>query len=305
VKRREKGFTLVELLTTVGIVTILIALLIPAINMVHKMAKEAEQKAQFNTIGLALEAFKIDYGAYPESTWLSSIPANIDVSYQGAQRLTEALVGMDLMGFHPESTWLSTGRDENNNLIYLLPGHGFNQLQIEENLKKRRGPYLDNPTSYAFRLIDLFDDTSNIPSLNPYTYVLCDTFKARRINIQGLTGETINARAGSPILYFKADTSSKVMSFTQDSIYDHKDNMMYFQLPPLGDVDKPPASRQTHRLGGNPMMFYNSGNLPYQTYKIIDPKVTTNLWPHRPDSYILISAGWDGLYGTSDDVLNY
>jgi hypothetical protein len=27
--------------------------------------------------------------------------------------------------------------------------------------------------------------------------------------------------------------------------------------------------------------------------------------PYRRDSYILISAGYDGLYGTADDVLNF
>lgn len=27
--------------------------------------------------------------------------------------------------------------------------------------------------------------------------------------------------------------------------------------------------------------------------------------PYRPDSYLLISAGPDGLYGTADDIANY
>ena len=38
---------------------------------------------------------------------------------------------------------------------------------------------------------------------------------------------------------------------------------------------------------------------------ITDPKVAAIPWPYRPDSYILISAGADGLYGTSDDICNF
>jgi hypothetical protein len=40
-------------------------------------------------------------------------------------------------------------------------------------------------------------------------------------------------------------------------------------------------------------------------YGIQDPKITQNVWPYRPDSYILISAGPDGYYGTADDIHNY
>ncbi len=41
---------------------------------------------------------------------------------------------------------------------------------------------------------------------------------------------------------------------------------------------------------------------------ITDPKATGASgrdWPYRADSYILISAGADGLYGTSDDITNF
>ncbi len=38
---------------------------------------------------------------------------------------------------------------------------------------------------------------------------------------------------------------------------------------------------------------------------IRDPKIAARPWPYRPDSYILISAGADGLYGTGDDIRNF
>ena len=39
-----------------------------------------------------------------------------------------------------------------------------------------------------------------------------------------------------------------------------------------------------------------------------DPQKAPNVtggWPHRSDSYILISAGVDGEYGTGDDITNF
>ena len=67
VKRKKSAFTLVELLIVLGIIAILVSLLIPALTMVRKMAKETQQKAQITTIELAIVAFKNDYGDYPPS----------------------------------------------------------------------------------------------------------------------------------------------------------------------------------------------------------------------------------------------
>jgi hypothetical protein len=40
--------------------------------------------------------------------------------------------------------------------------------------------------------------------------------------------------------------------------------------------------------------------------RVADPCVAPfNPWPYRPDSYLLITAGVDGVYGTSDDITNF
>jgi len=96
------GFTIVELLTALAIIAILVGLLIPAMSMVRRIAKETAQKHQLTTIDMALMAFKNDYGDYP--------PSNMDAAnnYCGAQKLAEALLGRDLLGFHPQSNWNAT-----------------------------------------------------------------------------------------------------------------------------------------------------------------------------------------------------
>jgi hypothetical protein len=68
---------------------------------------------------------------------------------------------------------------------------------------------------------------------------------------------------------------------------------------------------QTKNPSYNPDPLYTSysGGLPgtyfySPAYKLADPKISIP-WPYRPDSYILISAGVDGVYGTDDDITNF
>ncbi|GAI17076.1 unnamed protein product, partial [marine sediment metagenome] len=100
------GFTLAEILTVMGIIALLVGLLLPALGWVRRVARETKQKAQLTTIGLALEAFKSpdDYGDYPPSDGYDyQTGTGIELNYCGAQKLAEALLGWDLLGFHPDS----------------------------------------------------------------------------------------------------------------------------------------------------------------------------------------------------------
>jgi len=83
----------------------------------------------------------------------------------------------------------------------------------------------------------------------------------------------------------------------EEQIYNSLDNMALLSLRKLPDLD------DDHKLYEKSEIFYGVG----EEYKIIDPKVSTDTlkWPYRPDSYILISAGADGEYGTSDDICNF
>jgi prepilin-type N-terminal cleavage/methylation domain-containing protein len=291
VKDKKSAFTLVELLAVLGIIAILVSLLIPALTMVRKVAKETQQKAQITTIELAIVAFKNDYGDYPPSLGYDS-GGNPDYYYCGAQTLAEALVGWDLMGFHPKSAWRSNGTaGTGGNDAYLGATTGT-PAEKEANLKARRGPYLELATANVFKLGDLFTDTS---SFNPNTFVICDVFGKKSVTIGSKT-----VKAGAPILYYKANTSSKTIDYLSkppaDLIYNRMDNFYFIRdVKEMEDAGETAAPYLNRILGSQ---FF------YEEY-IKDPKVTATPWPSRPDSYILISAGADGLYGTRDDICNF
>jgi len=278
VRRKRTGFTLVELLAALGIIALLAGLLIPAMSMVRRTAKETKQKAQFTTIGLALTTFKNDYGDYPRSDWL--LPPAPGSDYCGSQKLTEALLGWDLLGFHPKSDFRSNGFNDDRVFIYDANNPVF--------FDQRRGPYLELATVDAFRLGNISirypGMFNNTRPLAPNTFVLCDVFGAKKITLAN--GETV--RAGAPILYYRANTSGKTIR----EIYNVQDNDALVQVKQQADNKEHPLTRP----GGQFQYFYDY---------IRDPKISARPWPYRPDSYILISAGVDGLYGTGDDIRNF
>ena len=283
-KSKRSGFTIVELLTAVVIISILVSLLVPALSVVRNIAKEAKQKAQLTTIDLVLVAFKNDYGDYP--------PSSSDEDYSGAQKLAEALVGWDLMGFHPDSAFRSDGKDDDDKEIYPA-SLNINNPDHVTNLKERKGPYLESSTANAFKLRDLF---GTVTGLEANTYVLCDSFGVRKITLNPSGNKPVNFKAGTPILYYRANTSSKDhmtdVNFKK-RIYNAEDNK---NLTALKSVTPDGTEGNVHPLDAdNYKAFYDH---------ITDPKVAIS-WPYRADSYILISAGADGLYGTEDDITNF
>jgi type II secretory pathway pseudopilin PulG len=293
VKRKRTGFTVVELLAAIGIIALMVSLLIPALNVVRNKAKETKQKAQFMTISLALEAFRNDYGDYPNSDW--SLPTGVPTpssDYCGAQKLAEALVGWDLSGFHPKSSWRADGYDG------LTPNGPWtydpdkvrdnNGDGISDSFDERKGPYLELATTSAFRLGNisalypgLYNNTA---PLAPNTFVLCDVFGATKVTFPN--GKT--AKAGTPILYYRANTSGNTIL----EVYNALDNDAIVNIKQTADGKVHPLADAS----GQYQYFYNY---------IMDPKITARPWPYRPDSYLLISAGADGLYGTGDDVCNF
>lgn len=271
----RRGFSLVEILATIAIITILIALFVPALNKVGEVAGRVRQKAQFSNIEIALEAYNNDYGDYP----ISGIGIPL---YTGTQVLGEAIVGLDGLGFHPDSIFSRNRVDGAGNEIY-YPGIGsLSQDEQDANLQRRTGPYLENDAANAVRLGDIYE-VPPISSAGAETMVLADMF-TKKMN----TG----IKTGMPILYYSANTAKSRHDPTDmaNNIYKYSDNSYW-----LVNVGAPWGSVPHSMTLNN---FY---------IKTRDPRFTVvgAEQPYRSQSFILISAGKDGLYGTADDIYNF
>ena len=103
-RTRAKEFTLVELLTVIGIISLLLALALPALNEARMKARIVGDSASLNSIGVAIESFTSDMGYYPKSSTrdmlLQGGDVNATVTFdQGAHRLVAALLGFETLGF--------------------------------------------------------------------------------------------------------------------------------------------------------------------------------------------------------------
>jgi type II secretory pathway pseudopilin PulG len=296
VKRKYTGMTLIEILIVAGIILVLTGLLIPGTTLVRKIANQTKQRAELGTIGLAITTFKNDYGDYLPSTQAEATCEINSNDYSGAQKLAEALCGWDLLGFNPKSCFRSDGTEPNGADLYsqsfTTPVPSSTDLDTLR-AQNRRGPYLDMTHISVFKLGELFNSLTGDGRTLADTYVLCDVFGVRNAQVGNK-----NVRAGTPILYYKANPASKdhrTSAQYTDRIYNVEDNRYLVALEKLTSSG---AKGGAHRLAGGTSFenFYDF---------ITDERVTAISWPYRPDSYILISAGPDGEYGTKDDICNF
>ncbi len=150
---------------------------------------------------------------------------------------------------------------------------------IYNDANDRKGPYLDRTHVNVLTAGSVYDE--NITAIRKNMYVICDVFDSLKKNVLFKSGISKKVNVGTPILYFKANSATTKI----DEIYSYSHNS---KLIGLGTV----AKRRPH-----PITAEN-----FKTF-ITDPMLTNR--PVRPDSFILISAGNDGLYGTSDDICNF
>jgi general secretion pathway protein G len=78
-RRRQHGFTLVEMLLVLVILATLAAIVIPKFAGRSQQAKVTAAQSQISSLELALDAFEVDNGYYPKSGALNDLiqaPAN-------------------------------------------------------------------------------------------------------------------------------------------------------------------------------------------------------------------------------------
>ena len=259
---KKAAFTIVELLTVMSIIILLIGLLVPGLNLIRQFAKRVKQKAQFHSIGIALDLFNAEWDGYPPS---EAFGPTGTYKYCGAMKLAEAMVGKDMCGFNTDSDFTAGNAA---GLYYGPPAtlSGRKQyLKLEGANVETIGSLYNPPGPF---------DASEV--------VLCDVYAHRTAS-----GE----RLGMPILYYRANTSNTEHlpppAPPGENIYNYDDNRELVALKTYDGED--------HLFELDPATFYEE----IKNKKISIPR------PYRADSYILISAGPDGKYGTKDDVLNF
>ncbi len=288
---QRKAFTIVELLTVMSIIVILIGLLVPALNKVKRFATDVKQRAQLHSISTAIELFSNEFEGYPDSTAVDPQ----DQAYCGAMRLCEAIMGQDLLGVHANTVFRRDGLDVSGNSNLYPDMSALSSQEREDNLKARKGPYLQPENANAYRIEDIYEDASTGGFL-PQTFVLCDVYGRRT---------STGLKTGMPILYYKANTAysqhdPSITMTPEDNggnIYNYMDNETLLLLGKPWNIS---STATPHKLSASGDDGVDRFYMNTQSDKIV-----TTSRPFNADKFILISAGYDGEYGTADDICNF
>lgn len=339
------GFTLVELLAVIIIIGLLIGILVPSVSAVRNKAREAATQSALVSLGTGLEMFKADGrigGAYPPS--ISDNNPNGPVGSQrtvedpyddlpgrrslgsmditGAGLLVWALAGADRLGC-PGFKPFRTGSQNPNGLWSNDTGNDYDS---------------SNPTnSRAYALYPVADTTRGGQPVHPRSGPYVDIQKIRMTQpVRGQFEIEAERRAvgtapldrpypmfldgfGFPILYFRADPAGPNLAdrdprgissnnAAQRGRYHFQDNAVLLQG---NRALRLKAGAPAHKLTWESGQLYApiTGTVDPQQYGfaayIRDPNVNAKNAAQNADTYLLISPGADGVYGTGDDVTNF
>jgi len=307
----ESGFSLIELLVVISIITMLIGFLATGIQGVKRHANNLRQKSNFHAIEVGLELFQKDYDDYPPSKTISDGTDGHRIC--GAQHLAEALVGRDMRGFDPKSNWYAPAEDEK---IYASSNkEGATDEDIADSRTRRWKLFIELKKMGAFVMHDLYENyTGDVYSTNepdvPDDFrapVITDIFRQKKIKVPY---KDQTEWVGSPILYYKANSSSRLFKKVPEAgdefeswIYNYEDNRGIIELGTVKDpLVKHHFDESVTYTDTEENEQRNGVHLFYKT--ITNPKVSYDK-PFNAATYILISAGRDGIYGTRDDITNF
>jgi hypothetical protein len=265
--------------------------------------------------------FNQEFGAYPQSSGANPFETtayNTNTplpALSGAQWLVLDLAGADLKGY--------VKKDKDLFYDSAPPPDGDGKIDFHD----WDDWYSLTPSRNDFRR-SAFVPLDGKIAKSPERYaadagiVLTDPFKAGSSDWKNSKLPFIVDTFGYPVLYYVANPQAKLpftdVESNRPGVYTQWDNTPFtgsdngtiVGLDLGGGTTHPMYSVGWSVTGGinarpqEPSFaaaVYDRGLFEQQTNAAGEGKV----WPYRPDTFLIISAGKDGLYGSSDDVTNF
>jgi len=306
----RRGFTLVEMLTVIGIIVLLVSILLPVVSAVRVKGHVADTQAMLARIAAGIESYNADFHAYPGPLHNGQIYGGgmtLDIVDSQGRALDKAKVTQSenlVLGLLGGLIY------KDGKLTYddTQVGNGPVSLNLKSPKKGRaymdkvslsEGDFKDEAGDADDTIIREFVD--RFPSPMPILYM--------RANV----GATGIASADKPITQQEQYDLKQIKAYTlvepgkmigvgkeapsddefrpQPAPTTDHDKVRHGlrEVKPNGTIQNPPPPGQTY-------------SYPYDLYGFMRHPSMTNV-PRQQNGYILISAGADRIYGTRDDAV--
>ena len=338
--QNKKAFTLVELLTVVAIIALLIGILVPALSRARTQAKIGATRAILKAMGDGLDLFRNENPeecrsgeGYPSSAWSDDPTEEDEQNICGAQWLVRYLMGKTLDGYIPRRNVPRAIRDQGP--VNWEQEHWYEDFSIT-----RVGPYLPQDRVEIKRPIELLGFDAMTSQGQIYTDENAAMHQPLFIDVFDYP---ILYYAANSAMYRRSKTSASLAGCVESTaagsddiigIYTHADNGLITGLQNSGsnpNMPTWPISLTVASANGGLQEFgtWSSGGWPIEPKDFLDPDnrftfpnyilnktvyentkkaddgTDATVTPYRPDSFLLISPGPDGVYGNEDDVNNF
>jgi len=327
--RGHGGFTLIELLTVVAIIAVLIGILVPSLQKARQQAKNVAIRGTLKALGDGLDLFRGDNQRelggreYPPSAAADDPTEEGNAKIYGAQWLARYLLGKDLNGYVSPMRVPRDLLQRKTTDPYYWQKDWYAEVPTSDNPYApldRVGPYVDPSRLRIAAAADL--EGAPTPPAG-----------AAEVDENTLQQIVILDVYGYPILYYAANSAIAQRPYaplatydgTEAGVYNFSDNVLFTGRCRGTTCDIPPwdfagvGTNPVHKIenfGTHPNdiptrdSIDTPENLETFPYFILDKQAfestkRRSVIPYRRDSYLLISAGADGRYGTTDDITNF
>jgi prepilin-type N-terminal cleavage/methylation domain-containing protein len=329
IANRKSGFTLVELLVVILIIGILVGILIPVVTKIKTKGYAATTLAQINALRGAIEAYQGTYNAYPGPIpdhymyqlppGTPPLPTGVQPSPMGNSQMTQhenavlgIMGGLSLVGgvvtFNPN--------DVGNGPRNLSPGNPAQHAPFYNNTKELTQGFFSDKVDGAGKPIASCYDSSVPEFVDRFSEPLPILYLRARRGAKGVMSDMKNYNAMQPAELFQYDVR-QYYSYIAEPGVPAKPIVVggRYQAgngkPPPGNSNPdqglfdlgPAAQQMTDTWDSHNANFA----IPYFKHATLNAAGTSNDQgtPRSKDSFILISAGADRIFGTNDDLASF
>jgi len=302
-----RAFTLTELLVVIGIIGVLIGLIIPVVGKMRQAGYKADTSNQLNVLRSAIEAYQQTFQAYPGPV------SDLDIYGIGG--------GMRIDGIRTGPARVDFPRTGTENLVLGLLG-GLEKIQSSPRPQFNPGLVGAGPRS-----LNPGNPKAYEPFLNSYAGWLSQGVFIDPLGIAPCRDTNIPEfidrypSEPMPILYLRAHPGASGI-ISPDPANKSSTNFPYqYDIRQINQYtcidDRGTPANFYGKIQGlttvrnsADLLAFNADALPYfrnLTLELDPAKPAPNALgtPRNKDSFILISAGPDRIYGTLDDITTF